>query len=136
MARRAKHVELSAALGEQCRGQQRLLCSGPLVVQAVARNGAGNRLLQHAPFLQQRSRLVLIVFALIIHILIASGQHQEDQRKHKQDSHALTSSTERAPIWLRKSAVSVSVKRGSSALMQRKNRSLDARWNREAANTG
>ena len=66
----------------------------------------------------------------------AADERQACRQDVQVTSHAETSSTECAPRRRRNCAECSTPNRGSSALMQRKKRSLDARWKRDAENTG
>ena len=85
---------------------------------------------------EQWGRLVLLVLGLVGHVLAAADERQACRQDVQVTSHAETSSTECAPRRRRNCAECSTPNRGSSALMQRKKRSLDARWKRDAENTG
>ena len=86
---------------------------------------------------KQRSFGIFAVFGLDIHVLLACGKRDRgEQQERRGRSHRATNSTEDAPSPLRKPDVSSSSNLASSAPTQRKKRSLLARWNCAAENSG
>src|SRR6516165_3156668 len=124
---RAEDVELLAAAREQLRRQRRPLGRLLRAREIAARHRARHRLLQDAAVAKQGSRLVLVVFWLCVHELIAAAERDAQRQDEAGALHAPTSSTEHGASALRKRSVALASKRASAALMQRKKRSFEAR---------
>src|SRR3569623_1388205 len=135
VAGRAINLESVLAAREQFARHGRLGPDVPFPLGVTSGDRAGGWRAQAAASKLRRVGLA-VVFRLRVLVLVAAGVHQRYRGNGRCPVHEGTSSTVTAPAFFRNAAVWLEWNFLSSALMERKNRSLLARRKRLALKTG